>query len=107
MGTGRNIYSKLSLAFSASPLALWLAVFIFCLVFSGGKLSDNDSGAIWWLFFAATSLFIFVAPFTSVLSAVFGIIGIIRSNTQYAWAGIIVAIVDVAAILLFIKWLKS
>ena len=42
-------FSKVSLVLSVVPISILLIVFLFCLVVSGGNVSENDMGAVWWL----------------------------------------------------------
>ena len=102
-----SAFSKASLILAAAPLAILLLVFIFCLIISGGRGSDNDEGAIWWLFLAAIAVVGPVAIVTNILSVIFGIAGIKRKKTAFAWAGIItVAIELIAALLIWIFFLR-
>ena len=97
---GVSGYSKASFLLSAVPLAVLLIVFLVCLIISGGEASDNDRGAIWWLFLAALWVVGPVAAVTDILSVIFGIIGLKRRKTRFAWAGIGIVVAEIAAVLL-------
>jgi len=94
-------YSKASFILSVAPLAFLLVIFIICFIISGGGSSENDRGAIWWLFIAAISISIPVAAVTNILSVVFGIKGLKYKKTVFAWAGIAIVSLEVLAVLLF------
>ena len=98
-------YSKASFILSVVPLAFLLLVFIISFIISGGGASDNDRGAIWWLFIAAIFIFIPAAAIANILSVIFGIKGLKNKKTVFAWAGIaIVALELLAVLLLFVFW---
>jgi len=94
-------FSKASFILSVAPIAFLLLVFIISFIFSGGGAADNDRGAIWWLFIAAIFIFIPVAAVANILSVIFGIKGLIYKKTVFAWAGIVVVILEVLAVILF------
>jgi len=95
-------FSKASFILSVAPIAFLLIVFIISFIISGGGASDNDRGAIWWLFIAAIFIFIPVAGVANILSVIFGIKGLRNKKTVFAWAGI--AIVSLEVLALFVLW---
>jgi len=96
-------YSKASFILSVAPIAFLLIVFIISFIISGGGASDNDRGAIWWLFIAAIFIFIPVAGVANILSVIFGIKGLRNKKTVFAWAGI--AIVSLEVLALLVLWI--
>ena len=97
----KNAWSKASLFLSISPLVIVLLIFLFCLILSGGHGSDNDAGAIWWVFVASLTILIPLTIITSVLAVVFGIIGLKGQKTMFSWSGIILASLNILTILWF------
>jgi len=95
-------YSKASFILSVAPIAFLLLVFIISFIISGGGASDNDRGAIWWLFIAAIFIFIPVAAVANILSVIFGIKGLRNKKTVFAWAGIAIVALELLAILLLL-----
>ena len=97
-------YSIASFILAVAPITILLLVFLFCLVISGGKSSDNDQGAIWWLMVAAVVTLVPVSIITNILSIVFGVIGIKRQKPAFAWAGIMIVSLEVLSVLGFWVW---
>ena len=95
----KSVYSKVSFVLSAAPIAILLIGFIFCLVVSGGRVSDNDRGAVWWLFIAMIWMLVPVAIITNILSVIFGVIGLKGKKTVFAWGGIIIVSLEVLVVL--------
>ena len=100
-------FSIASIIISVLPLAILLLVFLICLIVSGGASGDNDRGAVWWLFISTIWIIIPVASITSILSVIFGILGLRRKKTAFAWTGIIIVCLEVVAALLAFAWLLS
>jgi len=98
-------FSIASLILSAVPFAVMLMGFLFCLIISGGKLGDNDAGAVWWLFVAMIWMFVPVAPITGILSAILGVIGLKGKKSVFGWTGIIFASLNILVLLLIFGWL--
>ena len=98
-------YSVASLISSSAPIAILIIGFLVCLALSGGKISDNDSGAAWWYFIALIMVFVPMALIGNILSIIFGVMGLKRKRTLFAWAGIIVVLLEVLAAVCFVLWL--
>jgi len=98
--TKKSGYSKASFILSVAPIAFLLLVFIISFIISGPGASDNDRGAIWWLFIAAIMIFIPVAAVTNILSVIFGIKGLLYKNTVFAWTGVTIVFLEILALLL-------
>lgn len=97
--SGKSGYSIASLVLSAAPIIILLLGFLFCLIVSGGSTSENDMGAVWWLFLFLILIIVPVAIATNILSIIFGIIGLKRKKTIFSWAGIAIVILEIVAIL--------
>ena len=95
----QNRFAIASFVLAAAPIAVLLLVFIVCLIISGGSSSDNDRGAIWWLFIASIWIVGSAAIITNILSVIFGIVGLIKKKTVFAWVGIIIVSFEVVAVL--------
>ena len=95
----KNKFSIASFVLAAAPIAVLLLTFIVCFIFSGGGFSDNDMGAIWWLFIAMIWIVGMAAIITNILSVIFGILGLIKKKTVFAWVGIIIVSLEVLAVL--------
>ena len=108
MKNGRNVngYSVASLVSSSTPVVILLAGYLICLAFSGGNYSDNGSGAVWWYFIALIMGLVPVAIIGNILSVIFGILGLKKQKTIFAWLGIIIVLLEVLAVLalIFIIW---
>ena len=91
-------HSIASLILAVVPVVILLAGFLFCLIASGGSLSDNDSGAVWWLFIALLMVMVPVTGIANILSVIFGIIGLRKKKTIIAWAGIAVVAIELVAV---------
>ena len=66
-------YGKISFILAIAPMIVLFIGFLFCLIGSGGGNSDNDGGAIWWLFVFLIWILIPTTFFTSVSSIYLGI----------------------------------
>lgn len=97
----KNGYSIASFILSATPPVILTIGYLFCLIFSGGGVSDNDGGAIWWLFVILIWILVPVAIITNILSLIFGAIGIKANKTVFAWSGITIVALEILAVLLF------
>jgi len=97
-----NRYSRTSFLLSAIPLTVLIIGFLFCLMVSGGSLSEADSGAVWLLFVFLICIIGPVAIITNILSVVFGIRGLKIKKTVFAWSGIAIVAIEVLAIFLLI-----
>ena len=95
----RSRFSIASFVLAAAPIAVLLLVFIICLIISGGGSSDTDRGAIWWLFIASIWIVGMAAIITNILSVIFGIVGLIKKKTVFAWVGIIIVSFEVVAVI--------
>jgi len=91
-------YSIASFILAVVPVVILLAGFLFCLVVSGGNLSDNDSGAVWWIFIAMLIVMVPVTGIANILSVIFGIIGLKKKKTVIAWVGIAVVAIELVAV---------
>jgi len=102
---GFNTYTKASFYLAIAPIVVLLWGFIFCLVFSGGMTSDNGRGAIWWVMIALITVLVPVTPVTSAVSLVTGVIGIKKhalKKTLFLYSGIIIASLEVLALLVLL-----
>jgi len=98
-------FSAASLIIAVLPLVILLLGFLFCFILSGGSSSDNDAGAIWWLFIAMLGIIVPASILTNLLSVILGIIGILKSKkTVFAWSGIVIAGLELLTILAL--WLR-
>lgn len=95
----KSASSIASFVLSLAPIVILLMVFLFCLIISGGSFSDNDRGAIWWLFITVIMVLIPVAIVTNILAIIFGVIGLKRKKTAFAWSGIIIVALEGLAVL--------
>lgn len=96
----KNRDSMVSLILAIVPIIIILSGFLFCLILSGGQTSDNDMGAVWWLFIALLGVMIPTTLVANIIAIVFGIKGIRKQKTLLAWAGIIIVIFEASAITL-------
>ena len=94
---GSKAFSALSLVFAAAPVLALLLVFTVCFALSGGDLSDNGDGAVWWLFLAALVIFIPVAAAAGIASLAFGVIGLKSGKSAFAFSGIAIVALEAAA----------
>jgi hypothetical protein len=75
----RKVWSTLSIVATIIPIVLW----VYCLIVSGGSISENGPGAVWWLMIMYYwSLGI---PLV-VISIAFGIVGL---KTSLRWLSIV------------------
>ena len=94
----RKRYSLTSFILAVIPLIVWFFVFVFCLISSQGKISDNDGGAIWWVMIAMIFVFFPLTIIFDILSLVFGVRGLKGKKTFRSWLGIIFVAIDVLLI---------
>jgi|GEM_PF-6498308 len=97
---GKSGYSIASFILALAPLAILLIGFLFCLIVSGGQTSDNDMGAVWWLFIFLLWILIPTTLITNILAIVFGVIGLRRKRTMFAWSGIAIVVLEALVIVL-------
>lgn len=86
-------FSKLSIIFTMVPVALW----VYCLIVSGGSTSEGDSGAIWWLIFMYYSS---IGIPLAALSIAFGIMGL---KTDLGWLSIISLLIKITMIIIIVS----
>lgn len=98
----KNKDSIISLILAASPVAIVLIVFLFCLIVSGGNNSENDMGAVWWIFVVLIWIMIPVTIIANILSIFYGVKGLREKNTKFAWVGITIILLElILAILIY------
>ena len=91
--TGNKIWSILSFITSIIPIAL----FIYCLIISGGSLNEGSSGAIWWIMV----IYYWTAGIPLAIAAIFfGIKGLDTSWRRLAIVSLSVKAIVIAAICL-------
>lgn len=88
-------WSIASFILSAFPIAILLMGFLFCLIASGMGL-----GAIWWLFIALIWIMVPVTIIANIVSVILGVKGLKIKKTIFAWAGIIVVLIEIIAVIL-------
>lgn len=93
-------YSIASFILSAFPIAILLIGFLFCLIVSGGGVSDNDGGVIWWVFVVLIWIMAPVTIIANIVSVILGVKGLKIKNTVFAWAGIIVVLIEIFVVIL-------
>lgn len=93
-------FSIASFVLPLIPITILLIGFLFCFIISEGSISDNDGGAVWWLFLAMIFILVPVTIITDILSIIFGIIGVKSKKTVFGWVGIIIASLEFLAVLL-------
>ena len=93
----RKMWSILSFVAAIIPIILW----IYCFTVSGGSMSENGSGAVWWL---AVLYYWSLGIPLAIISITFGIIGLKTSLRQLSIASILLKItmIIVVVLLLFI-----
>ena len=91
-------YSTASIILSASPIAILLIGFLFCLFVSG--VVPGSGSVIWWLFIILLYIVVPISVITNILSVIFGIKGLKSRKTAFAWAGIGIVAFEAAAVLL-------
>ena len=99
----KSACSVVSLILSAAPLAIFLLGFAFCLVVA--YVVPNADSVIWWLLIAMIPILVPVTIVTSILSVIFGIIGLRAKKTVFAWAGIGFVLIDILVALLVLAFL--
>lgn len=87
-------YSMASFILAASPLAILLIGFLFCLFVSVSS-SNNEMWAIWWIFIFLIWIMIPITVVVNIVSVVFGIKGIRANRTRFSWAGIIIILLEI------------
>jgi len=92
-------FSKASLILALAPLAILLIGFLFCLFLSSPAVFGDDQGVIWWIFIALITVMIPVAIVTNTLAVIFGILGLRTNKSLFGWLGIIIAALEVGAVL--------
>ena len=92
-------FSIASFVLAAAPIAILLAVFLFCFIASAADPSGNIGSAVWWLFIAAVIIFVPVAAIAGILSVIFGILALRGKKTVLAWAGIGIVFFELLAVL--------
>ena len=99
-----NLYAKTSLILSLIPITVVLLGFLFCLFISGGSLSDNDAGAVWWLFVFLLFILIPIAPVIIIIALILSIMGLKSEQKKFAKLSMISIVfqIVVTLILLFI-----
>lgn len=99
---GKNRESKISLILASLPVAIVIIVFLFCLVVSGGSTSENDMGAVWWIFVVSIWIMTPVTIIMNILSVYYGVKGLREKHTKYAWVGITIVLIElIIAILIY------
>ena len=94
----RKRQSLTSFILAVIPFVVWFLVFVFCLIGSQGKISDNDGGAIWWVMIAMTFVLFPLTIILDIISLVFGVLGLKGKKTLRSWLGIIFVVIDIILI---------
>ena len=96
-----NSFTIASFVLAISPLVILLAGYLICLILSGGRTSDNDAGAIWWVFVVLVMILVPVTLISDIVSAGLGIMGIKRQKgrkTLFSFMGIIIVGLEILTV---------
>ena len=91
----KSKYTYLSIISACIPIML----IVYCLIYSGGSLSEASDGAVWWL------LIIYywsVGIPQFILSLVWGISGLVKEKNKLAILGIIIDLIPLIIFLVFL-----
>jgi hypothetical protein len=92
------VYSTLSFLAAIVPIGMLVVVFLFCLGFTLIDTTNYTRGTVWWLMVATLWFMILFAPFMDIIALIFGIKGFKRTKSLFAWAGTLVVILEIVAI---------
>ena len=103
-----NVYSKISFILAVIPIAVLLIGFIYCLLAYQEVFGKSGGAAIWIAFsLVAVSVISPVGMIMNILSVIFGVIGLKRKKTAFAWLGIKIACINVMVAMLILGFLLS
>lgn len=94
----KNSYSTVSLVLASAPIVLLAIVFLYCLIVSAGEISNDGTGAVWWILVVTLWILIPITLIFDIISIILGIKGIMRKNTIFAWSGILIVFLEILAI---------
>ena len=106
MGKDVNAYTMASIVLAIIPIVILVVGFLFCFVVSGGETSDNDRGAVWWVFVVLLWILIPLTLIMNVLSIIFGIKGLERENVFLGWLGILIISLELFVCLMIFCYYK-
>ena len=95
-------YGKISFILAIAPIAVLFMGFLFCLIGSGGGNSDNDGGAIWWLFVCLIWVLIPTTLVTSVSSIYLGIKALKENKLLFTRLAIAISSLQLLGFLSFV-----
>ena len=100
-----RVFSVTSLILAAAPLAIFLVALVFCFLVS--VIVPGADSVIWWLIIAIIPILFPVAIVASIVSVVFGVIGLKGNRSVFGWAGIAVVLLDILVALLILVFLLT
>ena len=94
-------FSTASLLLSVTPIAFLLIVLGGFRIVDEVGLNDNKLTASGWLIFLLIWVLPVVAIISGILSVIFGVVGLKKKKTMFAWVGIIIVSLEV----LYVLWI--
>lgn len=90
----KNKYSISSFILALSPLVILLLGFLFCFLVTVTS-SNGEMEAVWWIFVFLIWIMTPVTILINILSIVYGIKGLRAKRSGFAWAGIVIVLLEV------------
>jgi len=93
-------FSTASLIIAVLPLWILLLIVLFCCIILYSGVLPTDYADVVFIPIFMVMILIPVSIFTNLLSVILGIIGLLKSKkTVFAWAGIVIAVLELLTVL--------